>query len=103
MNNIKATFADTRGHARRGSQKPPRPSRATDHADMLRKQDPASDTSDSLPHLYTRRKRLQRQPSDDGRAHLARTIRQRMLCPICFVKNPELKHRVFARRTKKRP
>lgn len=25
MNNIKATFADTRGHARRGSQKPPRP------------------------------------------------------------------------------
>ena len=70
---------------------------------MLRKRDPASDTSDSLPHLYTRRKRLQRQPSDDGRAHLARTIRQRMLCPICFVKNPALKRRVFARRTKKRP
>ena len=25
MNNIKATFADTRGHARRGSQRPPPP------------------------------------------------------------------------------
>ena len=70
---------------------------------MLRKRDPASDTSDSLPHLYTRRKRLQRQPSDDGRAHFAQTINSSHFDRYRFVKNPALKHRVFARRTKKRP
>ena len=103
MNNIKATFADTRGHARRGSQRPPPPigPRATPICGASRIRRQTRQTAFPIhTAFHTLRKRPQRQPSDDGRAHLARTIRQRMLCPICFVKNPELKHRVFARRTK---
>ena len=63
---------------------------------MRRKQDPASDTSDSLPihtAFHTLRKRPQRQPSDDGRAHLAQTIdnaRVRILTDM-FCQKPRAK------------
>ena len=74
MNNIKATFADTRGHARRGSRKPPRPlNYEPSGASRIRRQ--TRQTAFPIhTAFHTLRKRPQCQPSEDGRAHFAQTI-----------------------------
>ena len=103
MNNIKATFADTRGHARRGSQRPPPPigPRATPTCCASRIRRQTRQTAFPIhTAFHTLRKRPQRQPSDDGRAHFAQTINSSHFDRYRFVKNPALKRRVFARRTK---